>query len=168
MGRIPRFGEVCLLLNTNNNTQVISYLDSPDFDFGAYPFVKQFDEWTTYMMIYNACKWFKPYIGKSELTPVYIHALAFMDRIITDVHVDPMQRIQIINKLKIASTLCPEHIPLSVAKLDVLLEEEATARLQKRKAFIIQSRWREIIVNPYHVACQRRLMRELGDMVEVF
>lgn len=168
MGCIPRFDKVCLLVNTSNNTPHISYFDSPDFSFEAYPLIKEVDDWTVCTVIYNACKWFKPYIGRSELTPVFMHAITFMDGIIANLHVDPLPRIQMIMQLKEVSSLCAEHMPFTVAKLEKLMEEEATARLLQHKAIVIQSKWREVVVDPYHIVCQRRLKHEFQNMVEAF
>lgn len=48
--------------------------------------------------------------------------------------------------------------------LDDLMQEEAYMRLKEHKAKLIQQVWRRVISNPCHVVCQRRLMREWGEL----
>ena len=178
LGRIPKFGEISLIVNTStNNNPVILYLDSPDIlnrpDYftTTYPLTKDIDIATTCDWIYRACIWYAPYLGRNDLTPVYIYTLQYLDKLITSTPITtPHERIQMINKLK-AYLMCDPSstsMPLISAKLDMLMEEEAKARLQAHKAKRIQCHWRKVVVNPYHIVCQRRLMREFQNMVEAY
>ena len=56
------------------------------------------------------------------------------------------------------------YLPHSEMLLNELVKKEATRRLKERKAFLIQSRWRHVISNPYSDICRKRLMREFTEM----
>jgi len=163
MGRIRRFGETALVVNVNNNIPIIQYFDYPEFTFDDYPCKKEIDDFTTCDLIFKACQWFIPYMDNSELTPIYRNAILHLDGIIASIPTHSTNRIELINKLKFYISL--GLMPLALAKLEMLMEDEAIARLQWRKAIQIQTKWRDIIANPYHIICQRRLMHEFYDML---
>jgi hypothetical protein len=118
--------------------------------------------------IYKACIWYTPYSGRNEFIPVHAHyALQYLDKLSVSIPIPPShKRIFMINKLKTYWMCDPSSMPLISAKLDMLMEEEAKARLQVHKAKRIQGHWRKVVANPYHVVCQRRLKREFQNMME--
>lgn len=58
----------------------------------------------------------------------------------------------------------PEIVHMLDDILSDLLEAEANSRLVNKKAVVIQRIWRDVISNPYHPCCRRRLLREFNDI----
>lgn len=53
----------------------------------------------------------------------------------------------------------------SMDRLESFLQHEAMHRFYNKRAATIQRIWRDVISNPYHDICKRRLMREFQSMV---
>ena len=218
LGRTLKFGEICLIVNIaqwqyGRACPCILYfnspdvLNTPDYFTTKYPVTKDIALITTCDWIYRACFWYKPDMGRKELTPAPVHyalkyldklsdwiykaclwytpyngrneftygpmhyALQYLDKLSAHIPIPPShKRIYMINKLKTYWMLDPSSttMPLISAKLDMLMEEEVKARIQVHKAKRIQCHWRKVVVNPYHIVCQRRLMREFQNLVEAF
>lgn len=166
VGSCPRFGDVYLTVNTSNNSPILQYFDSPDFDINVYSVMKEVSDLQTCDWIFKACKWYIPYLGHHEWTAMFISSLTFLDSLVSSSNLLP--RPEMIRKLKTYIEKDPTgtYLPLTHAKLELLLEEEAMTRLKERKARRIQNHWRSVVVNPYHIVCQRRLMRELNELCD--
>ncbi len=57
-----------------------------------------------------------------------------------------------------------QDFPKTKHALSVLLEDIAVKRLRIRKAMHIQRAWRCVVVDPCHVVCKRRLIREFIEL----
>lgn len=165
LGACEKYGDIYLNHNTTTYTPIIQYFDSIDFNLDrSYPLTKEIDVLTTCNWIHRACTWYTSYLGVHEWTSIFTCALGFLDRLAANI--DTLPRQEVIEKLKSYIRCDPDgtYMPLTHAKLEALLEKEAMDRLKVHKAKRIQCRWREVVVNPYHKVCQRRLMRELHDL----
>lgn len=56
--------------------------------------------------------------------------------------------------------------PRVLQRLDALCDEAATARQRTRMARVIQLRFRDVISDPRHPMCRRRLLREFAGLAE--
>lgn len=57
------------------------------------------------------------------------------------------------------------YIDLLENKLDILLEEEARERMNKKVANIIYNAWYNAYSNPYNPICKRRLLNEFNEIL---
>ena len=57
------------------------------------------------------------------------------------------------------------NIPAIKIILDIVIEEEADKRFYNKKASIIQKCFRDVVSNPYHSICRRRLIYEFVNAV---
>lgn len=170
LGACEEYGDIYLSLNSHNtkyHNPIIQYFEFIDSS-RVYPETKEVDAITTCNWIQQACIGYTSYLGVHEWThnwtSIYICALSYLDRVAANI--DTLPRLEVIQQLKTYIRCDPNgtYMPLTHAKLEALLEEEAMDRLKTHSAKRIQCRWREVVVNPYHTVCQRRLMRELHDM----
>lgn len=168
LGVCEKYGDIYLSHNMASHNPIIQNFESFDFNVSAYPLTREVDVITTCNWIHRACTWYTSYLGVHEWTSIYACALAFMDRLAAGI--DGLPRTEVIEMLKKYTRCDPSgtRMPLTHAKLEALLDEEAMARLQAHKAKRIQCHWRKVVVNPYHIVCQRRLMRELDDLVAAY
>jgi hypothetical protein len=56
--------------------------------------------------------------------------------------------------------------PRVIEKLERYCEIEAEKRFLNRKARVIQHRFKDVVSNPYHPICKRRLMREFNSLCD--
>lgn len=104
--------------------------------------------------------------GHLILMQVYNKAMEHLDGIVNRPGFESGDRVEDIQALKRYITCDPSKklLPRTWQKLDELMEKEALARLQHRKTSFIQAKWRDIISDPCHPICQRRLMYEFAHI----
>lgn len=102
----------------------------------------------------------------SVLKHVYRKAMEHLDGIVGSPGFESGDRVEDIQALKRYITCDPSKtlLPRTWQKLDELMEKEALARLQHRKTRCIQTKWRDVISNPFHPICQRRLLFEFDHI----
>lgn len=100
------------------------------------------------------------------LSQLYNKAMEHLDGIVGSPGFESGDRVEDIQALKRYITCDPSKklLPRTWQKLDELMEKEALARLQHRKTSFIQTRWRDVISDPCHPICQRRLMYEFAHI----
>ena len=107
----------------------------------------------------------------SVLMHVYRRALEHLDGLVgsNSPGFESGDRVEDIQALKRYITCDPlkKLLPKTWQKLEELMEKESLARLQHRKTRFIQTKWRDVISNPCHPICQRRLMYEF-DHIEAY
>lgn len=160
---------VFLLINPTNIAS-ICYIERSMF-----PWVSNQYPYQTELPIVDVCEYiFENYMytwssitSNLVLMPVYNKALEYLDKVVGSGMLDSGNRLADIARLKQYVGCDPQHtlMPRTWQKLEELLEIESLYRFKEHKSKTIQARWREVIVDPGHPICRRRLMYEFNEIV---
>lgn len=159
--------DVYLTYNKASKIAIINHVDRKEFHEELYESTVELEDMKACDLIYNASNWYAKYIESNELRNDFIVAYNSLDHIAANA-------IQHLSTVEIPEKICllkryikcdpvGKYMPKCHELLDRLMFHESWNRLQRRKAHIIQTYWRRVIVDPCHPVCQSRLKHEWED-----
>jgi hypothetical protein len=135
------------------------------------------DDLETLRRVIDGSDWFKMkvFIGVGMKTEFYKKICELITNIICQgTELDNTEKIKM---LKLYITRHTRHTFVSPdeerllgmhALLDELMETESSARLRNKKAQVIQNVWRQIVCDPGHNVCKRRLLHEFQGLTDLY
>lgn len=128
----------------------------------------------TMRRVIDGSDWFKMkvFIGVGMKTEFYNKICEMISNIISrGTELDNTEKIKML-KLYITrhTFVSPDEERLlgMHALLEDLMDKESTMRLRTRKALVIQNLWRQIVCDPSHDVCKRRLLHEFKDLTNLY
>jgi len=170
LGACQPFGNVYLNYNCISHVSLIVYANADVYPVADQPLVLErcFESREVCDMIYMACLWFVKYMEVHEWRPVYEIALNYLDKVACEYVHRNSEEDRVMNIIYLKKILACDprgvYMPQTSEMLVNMLNAEALHRLMTRKAKLIQGVWREVVADPYHIVCQKRLMREWDEL----
>jgi hypothetical protein len=128
----------------------------------------------TMRRVIDGSDWFKMkvFIGVGMKTEFYRKICELITNIICQgTELDNTEKIKMLKLYIIRHTFASpdeERLRGMHALLDDLMEKESTMRLRSRKALVIQNAWRQIVCDPGHNVCKRRLLYEFQGLTDLY